>query len=52
LPSWCPTSAAGAVVQVRFLRHLLRDLEWDELSEKITANLITGLERLGQEGST
>ncbi len=44
-----PRSPAGAAVQVRYLRHYLRDLEWGEPAEEIAARLIAGLERLGEE---
>ena len=46
-----PRSPAGAAVQVRYLRHYLRDLEWGEPAEEIAARLIAGLERLGEDGA-
>jgi hypothetical protein len=47
-----PTSAAGAVVQLKLFRQLASEFEWDDLQEKIAANLIAGLERLGEDGAS
>jgi hypothetical protein len=45
-----PTSAAGAAVQLRLLRHWAREFEWGDPLEELASNLIARLERLGGQG--
>jgi hypothetical protein len=44
-----PTSIAGAVALLRYLRKWQEEWENHEYSDQIVANLIAGLERLGEQ---
>lgn len=46
-----PTSIAGAVALLRFLREWEVELQCQEYTDKIADNLIAGLERLANEGA-
>jgi hypothetical protein len=45
-----PTSAAGAAVQLRLLRHWAREFEWGDPLEELASNLIASIERLATGG--
>jgi hypothetical protein len=47
-----PTSIAGAVALLRFLREWQKESENHEFSDRIVANLIAGLERLAEQPPT